>query len=218
MTGYIYKITNITNNKIYIGQTCRSINLRWLDHCYASKYPSHKDYECPLHRAIRKYGNKNFKVEEIDTASSLEELNEKEIYYIQKYNSYKKGYNASLGGFGHCKYDYEKIKDYFLTHNYSIVETCKFFKIYDQVVYNALKIYNIDYKNLVRTNIKRSKVKKKYILCVETGKIFTSMSEIDKFFQKKASPNIRRCLNGITEKAYGYHWKESESLDDLLYK
>ena len=74
MTGYIYKITNITNNKIYIGQTCRSINLRWLDHCYASKYPSHKDYECPLHRAIRKYGDKNFKVEEIDTASSLEEF------------------------------------------------------------------------------------------------------------------------------------------------
>lgn len=36
------------------------------------------------------------------------------------------------------------------------------------------------------------------------------MSEIDKFFNKKVHGNIRRALNGITKKAYGYTWKEVE--------
>jgi len=45
---------------------------------------------------------------------------------------------------------------------------------------------------------------------VETGQLFNSMSQIDSYFGKVVHPNIRRCLNGITEKAYGYHWEEVE--------
>lgn len=36
------------------------------------------------------------------------------------------------------------------------------------------------------------------------------MSDINSYFNKTAHPNVRRCLNGITEKAYGYHWRELE--------
>lgn len=37
------------------------------------------------------------------------------------------------------------------------------------------------------------------------------MKEIDEYFGKQVHGNIRRCLNGITEKAYGYHWKEIDN-------
>lgn len=41
------------------------------------------------------------------------------------------------------------------------------------------------------------------------------MSEIDKYFNKQVHGNIRRCLDGITKKAYGYHWKIIKEGDEL---
>ena len=107
-----------------------------------------------------------------------------------------------MGGDGQLKYNYDDIVNFYLSHNFSILETCKHFNIYDQVVYSALKSKNIDYKNLINKSVKRKYNKK--ILLVEKNIIFNSMKEIDNYFGKKAHPNVRRCLNGITKKAYGY--------------
>ena len=41
------------------------------------------------------------------------------------------------------------------------------------------------------------------------------MKEIDEFFGKSAHPNVRRALNGVTKKAYGYTWKEIDIKDDI---
>lgn len=210
---YIYKITCLINNKIYIGKTETSIQQRWEEHCRASFLESHSDYNFAFHRAIRKYGKENFIVEEIDTTNDSEELKEKEKYWIQYYDSYNNGYNSTLGGDGQCKYNYDDIVNYYLNNDFSVLKTCQHFKIYDQVVYSALKSKNIDYKNLKSKNQKNKYNKK--ILMVETNKIFNNMAEIDKYFQKQVHGNIRRCLNGITKKAYGYTWKEIEVEDDL---
>lgn len=98
MYGNIYKITNLINNKIYIGQTIYSIEERWKAHCTCVKYNNHHSL---FHNAIRKYGEENFKIELIDTADTFEELNEKEIKYIKEYNSLTpNGYNMTEGGQG----------------------------------------------------------------------------------------------------------------------
>lgn len=215
--GKIYKVTNIINNQIYIGQTRQPIYRRWCDHCYAAETAGHKDYTCPLHNAIRKYGRDNFTVEEIEECPN-EILNEREIYWIQYYDSYNNGYNASLGGDGHQKYDYSKIVKYFQEHGNSLVDTCKYFHIYDQVVYVALQNAGIDYKNCKNTNIKATH--NKLILLIEENLVFQKITDINKYLNKRnAHGNVRRCLNGITEKAYGYHWKEIEDGDlaDLGY-
>lgn len=206
--GCIYKITNKINNHLYIGQTSRTIKLRWIDHLYSAynhrSYKGKDQYYYPIHAAIRKYGEENFQITEIEECeNSL--LNEREKYWIEYYNSYKNGYNASLGGDGHQKYNYDEIVEYYLNHNNSLKETCLHFNIYDQIVYTALKTKNIDYKNLPKTHGK--KVGKK-IKLIELNIIFNSMAEIDEYFHKKVHPNIRRCLNGTTKKAYGYHWQE----------
>lgn len=87
----IYKITNLINQKVYIGQSI-NIEKRWQDHCATVD-------NCAIHRAIQKYGKENF-VFEILEECDLSMLNEKEIYYIEKYNSYYDGYNMTLGGEG----------------------------------------------------------------------------------------------------------------------
>lgn len=209
--GKIYKIENKINSMIYIGQTIRTINTRWRDHVRAALTKSHKDYHLPLHNAIRLYGEDNFIISLLEECENTK-LDEREIYWIEYFNSYENGYNASLGGFGHQKYNYEDIVNYFLSHNNSLVDTCKHFKIYDQVVYTALNALNIDYTTLINTNKKKKYTKR--ILLVEKNLVFKKITDIDKFLNKpKSHGNIRRCLYGITEKAYGYHWKEIE--DDV---
>lgn len=87
----IYKVLNKINGKIYIGQTTRTLDKRKEEHINS------KD-DSFFHQALRKYGNDNFEWEIIFECNNLSTLNEQEIFYINKYNSYKKGYNMSLGG------------------------------------------------------------------------------------------------------------------------
>lgn len=204
--AYIYKITNIQNLHSYVGQTRIDVEQRWRDHCRVALNPKSPEYDFPLHSAIRKYGKENFKIEIIEECLDCE-LNNKEIYWIKYYNTYYNGYNAALGGSGHSRYDYDDIVNFYLANNFSIKETCKHFSIYDQVVYSALKSKNINYKVLSQKGGR--KVGKK-IMLVEKNLVFNSMKEVDEYFGKQVHGNIRRCLNGMTKKAYGYTWKELE--------
>lgn len=86
----IYKITNITNNKCYIGQTIKPIKERFREHISKAKFVDTKFY-----RALNKYGEENFKIELIDTASNQNELNDKEVHWIRYYEAVEKGYNSN---------------------------------------------------------------------------------------------------------------------------
>lgn len=96
MTG-IYKITNLINGKSYIGQSI-NIQKRFNAHKSIAFNPNDKNYDYPLYKAIRKYGIENFSFEILEVCD-VSELNDKEIYYISKYNTYGKfGYNQDSGG------------------------------------------------------------------------------------------------------------------------
>ncbi len=88
----IYKITNTVNGKCYIGQS-RDIEARWKKHL--SVYKSSPDWE--LYRAFKKYGISKFTFEIIEECQ-INELNEREIYWIAQYDSFNNGYNMTLGG------------------------------------------------------------------------------------------------------------------------
>lgn len=92
MYGYIYKTTNLINGKIYIGQKKSTIFL-------GEKYLGSG---IELVSAIKKYGKENFKVELIEELPTKKKLDEREIYWIDKYNSRNKqiGYNIAEGGEG----------------------------------------------------------------------------------------------------------------------
>lgn len=92
----VYKITNNTNGKIYIGKTKRTLKLRWQQHCYDAKKPL-RCYR--LHEDISKFGSDNFTIEQIDEALTDEDANEKEMYWIKFYDCrFPNGYNVSKGG------------------------------------------------------------------------------------------------------------------------
>ena len=95
--GYIYKIENTTNNKIYIGKTTKTIEERWKEHCKNSK--ADKLTGRPLYFAMRKYGVDCFSIKEIEECSN-DIINEREIYSIKFYESFENGYNATRGGDG----------------------------------------------------------------------------------------------------------------------
>ena len=91
----IYKATNLTNGKIYIGQTIKPLNKRRIKHiCEAFKYQKTR-----FHRAIVKYGAENFKWEVLeDNIEDLKNLDKREIYWISYFDSFNKGYNDTKGG------------------------------------------------------------------------------------------------------------------------
>ena len=93
--GYIYKIENNINHKIYIGQTVKFYEERFKQHKvnYTKEYFS----QIVLYKAFNKYGIENFTfsvIEEVDNKL----LDEREKYWISYYNSYYDGYNSTLGG------------------------------------------------------------------------------------------------------------------------
>lgn len=93
----IYKSTNNITGKVYIGQTTQTLEKRVKNHIKESK----TDKNRPFMFAINKYGSDNFTFEIIDSANNLDELNDKEIYWIGYYNSVSpNGYNITGGGQG----------------------------------------------------------------------------------------------------------------------
>ena len=99
----IYKIQNNINQKNYIGQS-KNIEMRWKQHIYNAESGS----QYPIHRALRKYGVEKFSFSILEVCKTSE-LNDKEIEWIAKFNSYEEGYNCTRGGDGYLKIDYEQI-------------------------------------------------------------------------------------------------------------
>jgi group I intron endonuclease len=93
--GYIYKITNIVNNKCYIGETIQQPRRRWTSHKSAIK----RNGGCrALKLAINKYGIENFKFEVLTVCLDKDRLAYEKIY-IKEYNSIvPNGYNILAGG------------------------------------------------------------------------------------------------------------------------
>lgn len=99
--GYIYKITNSINGKIYVGVTVGPINVRWNRHKFNALHYHDLDnhsWNMPLYRSMRKYGVDKFIVELLEEVDNSE-INEKERYWIRELNTISpNGYNVTIGG------------------------------------------------------------------------------------------------------------------------
>lgn len=106
----IYKATNKINGKIYIGQTTVGMEVRKQGHFRdVNRNNRNKTH---FVNAIGKYGQDAFIFEVIDTATNINELDEKEIYWIDYYSSTDRdvGYNISKGGDNYSHQNETKIK------------------------------------------------------------------------------------------------------------
>ena len=135
--AYIYKITNTINGKMYIGKTELTIEKRFQQHCKDSQRD--KMSNRPLYKAMRKYGVEFFSIEEIEETDNPEE---REIYWIEFYGTFKNGYNATLGGDGKKYIDYDLVVATYQELQ-NAKKTAEKLNISDDSVFNILKLRNI---------------------------------------------------------------------------
>jgi group I intron endonuclease len=106
----VYLITNLDNDDFYIGKTIKEIEERFSGHKY-----NYKKTDTYLYRAMRKYGIDKFEISVLESVDGdLEELNQREKYWIEKL---KPTYNMTSGGDGGDTSLSEKYQKYMLTHS-----------------------------------------------------------------------------------------------------
>ena len=210
--AYIYKITNLLNGKVYIGQTGRTVEARWKEH---QKDSTRRTFEQrPLYRAINKYGIENFSIETIEETDSP---NERERFWIEYYGSYKNGYNATVGGDGTPYIDYDLVvATYKEVQNMS--EVARRMNISCDAVEYILHIKQIPIiSSAVVLARATSKVVNQYSLDGHYIQSFSSAIAAARALNvitttsNGASSHITDVCRGKRKTAYGYKWKFSET-------
>lgn len=192
----IYMIRNLSNNKVYIGQST-DINRRWNDHKMKLKNNIH--YNEHLQKSYNKYGEKFFQYS-ILCETSKENLNELESYYIQKYQSdnSKYGYNQTLGGDCNIIFTKETIKKMRSSHEYEFVQILQYSLDKNLVArFNSLSEASRSINgtpsgvrncaNKFSLNIGKSKTYKGYIWIYEYDKDKLEQIDIDDYLSPQTS-------------------------------
>lgn len=212
--GYIYRITNDLNNKVYIGKTMSSsISKRWQEHL--SDMDKRKNEKRPLYAAMRKYGTSHFHIEELEQCSN-DIINERECYWINFYDSYNSGYNATKGGDGKAYVDVEAIISLW-NKGKNIREIHDITGHDHQTITNHLTNYGITAQIIKKRVIERQS-KPVAKLHKETGElisIYPNAKEVEKELGKTmASRHIYEVCKGERKTAYGYKWKYVADLEN----
>lgn len=147
---FIYKATSITTGKVYIGQSCQTLEKRM--HQHLSRAMTNYDPNNHFHNAIRKYGFQDFVFQVIeDNIISDEVLNEREKYWIEYYNSYYDGYNSTLGGDAGLRRD-DLIITALFHEGYTTKEICEMTGHNRNTIYNSYKVNGLQEENNKRKN------------------------------------------------------------------
>lgn len=96
--GRIYILKNTENEKVYIGQTTLTVKERFTQHMKNSTLRQKSNIK--LYIAIQNIGKDKFYIETLEDDIILENLDEREMFYIEKYDSFNNGYNSTKGGRG----------------------------------------------------------------------------------------------------------------------
>ena len=108
-TGSIYIIRNTINDKVYIGQTTMTVMERFKNHLEPATCKQRSTYK--LYNAMNKYGKENFYVETLESNIPVGELDNKEIYYIEQFDSLNNGCNTAMGGNARRIYKWDDINE-----------------------------------------------------------------------------------------------------------
>lgn len=211
MNGFIYQISNDINDKVYVGKTLSSIEKRFNEHCKdAFRIRCEKR---PLYDTMQKYGIEHFTISLLGEYP-VEELSDREVFWIKEKNSFHNGYNATTGGDGKQLYDYDKFVAKYLSGEL-IKDIANDFECSVDVVRNALQLANIDTSiNSIKKACKGIRAKK---VNGEVVKDFDSRADAVKWLQdngitlSKDRDNIiaaiGRVANGQRKSAYGLIWE-----------
>ncbi len=217
MISGIYKIENVKNHKVYIGQSIY-IEKRWKDHLHATD-------DFAIHKAMEVYGIENFSFQILELCD-IEDLDEKECYWINQYQSLiPNGYNMVAGGtngtglskgkkvlqydlMGNFIAEYPSALQASQVTNISHTQICKCCRSEIQQSGTFQWKYADDFNKKIIPIVKRTDF---IVLQIDknTGEI---ISEFDSITEASNSTNIAkatisRVCNGKGKTAGGYIWK-----------
>lgn len=199
--GFIYLVKNKKNGKVYIGQTSQKggFDRRYKNDIYKN---TSNEY---LKRSIKKYGIEQFEIiKEYDKAYSKTELDEKEIRYIEEFNSTdsKYGYNIKGGGsYGKlADSTKEKLRNVNIGKKYSYETNQKKARVGKE---NGMfgRTHSVEVRKIIsqkkigKYNGEESSRSRK-IKCITTGKVFNCNREAGEFYNIKSYTHITRVCRG----------------------
>lgn len=203
--AYIYKIENNINGKVYIGKTLKKPEERWKEHVRDSQKADSQNR--PLYQAFRKYGIDNFVLSIIEECCP-DSINEREIFWIEAFGSFKNGYNATFGGDGKHYCDYDLIFSLF-KEGKTIKEISEITEYDVATCRKALDNYGITEEQRKRRG--REKITKTVLqIDLQTDNIiaiYPSIKAAYNALNKEHSGHIASVCNGKRKSAYGYKWK-----------
>ncbi len=190
----VYKITNKINSKVYVGITVQGYKTRWFKHCSDAIH----DSTFPLHNAIRKYGIDNFQIEVIEVCNTIEELKNREKYWISTLQSRntQNGYNLTDGGdgtFGRIFSEETKKKLSIAAKNRKATDFTK--EILRKASPNNKEIMMFNLENIYIRSFRSSREASREV--------------------KVAATNIAKCARGIYKTSGGYIWKYKENNNNV---
>lgn len=212
----VYNISNKINGKKYVGITTKSLEERMYLHISQAGKNSKKNML--IAKAILKYGKDNFSISLLEECDSKEEMLEREKFWISDLDTYKSGYNMTLGGeglfgFKHSEETKSKMSERMMGNNYNkghfkgrnhSEETKKKISLKNSGENNGMKK---GHTKEAREKISKSQYKK--VAQYKNGKlirIFDSFQEAARAVSGKPQ-GISRCCRGIRKNHRGYAWK-----------
>lgn len=218
--GYIYCITNLINEKKYVGKTTYSITKRFQEHCRDSK--KERCNKRPLYDAMDKYGTENFVVEELIECPN-DELDSYEKMFIENLQTYgHNGYNATKGGDGTILFDYDKIVETYALGG-TMTECAAKMHCSVDTVKKVLTINNIPIRHNRRGCCSDPKKVEQYSLegvFIKEWESITLAAHwlVDngyaKTYNSGVKQKIRLCMRGRNKTAYKFIWKFPEEEHD----
>lgn len=213
----IYKIENLINHKIYIGQSI-NIEFRWQRHRQTMNEKSDASKR-PLYCDMRKYGIENFSFEVVEECSQ-EELAEREVYWVSYYDSFNNGYNLTRGGHVPTKVDIEKLHRLW-DEGYTtkeIKEIKEILNVNPNTVRKHLEGYS-DYnahtsrsrsarksEAIMNPKKKRNELQKQICQYDLNGQIIAYWDSVRQAMENTGATSIGECLKGRFFSSGGYRW------------
>ena len=211
----IYKITNTVNGKSYIGQTQYTSEIRFKQHLNAY----YQNRESTLYQAFDKYGVDNFTLEILEECK-INQLDEREVYWIKQFNSFNQGYNSTFGGHNgrRLEIDTDKLLELW-SNGWNMTNIAHFLEVSQETVKSRLATLGV---SEVELSSRGTDLLKKEIvaICFETWNIiaqFDSTVEASRWANVSPSQISKACSGVINSSAYLF-WRYKSDISDDDYE
>ena len=212
--AYIYKIKNTDNNMLYVGKTTYELEDRFEGHIRDSK--NEKRNHRKLYSAMNEIGIEKFSIELIEEVDN-DIASSREIYWIEKLDTYNNGYNSTLGGDGKSFYDYDYIVEEYLKigciHDLSIklkIDKTTIRKILDDKgieVKNVSEVLTKKYGVAVNMHDKYTKeILKTFPSRADASRYVLNLQNRDGESTSGLRSHIKQVCEGRRKSAGGFFW------------